>query len=51
MEMCLAHTVRNAVERAYARSYLLDKRRRLMEQWGDYVWPRAHTDNVERVHG
>ena len=34
MELCLAHAVGNAVERAYARSDLLDKRRLLMEQWG-----------------
>jgi len=34
MELCLAHTVGNAVERAYARSDLLEKRRALMAQWG-----------------
>ena len=30
MELCLAHTVGNAVERAYARSDLMDKRRALI---------------------
>jgi len=35
-EMCLAHTVGNAVERAYARSDLFDKRRDLMEQWARF---------------
>lgn len=37
MEMSLAHTVGSAVERAYARSDLLEKRRILMQLWGDYV--------------
>ncbi|MDH3668764.1 MAG: integrase arm-type DNA-binding domain-containing protein [Paracoccaceae bacterium] len=32
-ELCLAHEVGNAVERAYRRSDLFDKRRELMEQW------------------
>ena len=33
MELCLSHAVGTAVERAYARSDLLAKRRVLMEQW------------------
>ena len=33
MELCLAHTVGSAVERAYARSDLYAKRRALMERW------------------
>ncbi|WP_054009145.1 tyrosine-type recombinase/integrase [Cypionkella psychrotolerans] len=36
-EMSLAHKVGSAVERAYARSDLLEKRRSLMEQWSRYV--------------
>jgi len=36
-EMSLAHTVGSNVERAYARSDLLDKRRALMERWSKYV--------------
>ena len=36
-EMSLAHTVGSNVERAYARSDLLDKRRALMERWSDFV--------------
>ena len=35
-EMALAHTVGSAVERAYQRTDLFDKRRRLMEDWGAY---------------
>ena len=36
-EMSLAHTVGSNVERAYARSDLLEKRRVLMERWSQYV--------------
>ncbi|WP_299898839.1 hypothetical protein [uncultured Ruegeria sp.] len=36
-ETALAHIVGNKVERAYARSDLLDKRRILMQKWADYV--------------
>ena len=37
MELCLAHHVGSAVERAYARSDLLEKRRRLMNQWASFL--------------
>ena len=37
MEMALAHAVGSAVERSYARSNLLDKRRRLMDSWASYL--------------
>ena len=33
MELSLAHSVGSAVERAYARSDLFEKRRALMEKW------------------
>jgi integrase len=36
IEMCMGHTVGSAVERAYRRTDLMEKRRRLMEQWGEY---------------
>ncbi len=36
-EMSLAHQVGSDVERAYARSDLLEKRRRLMDRWSSYV--------------
>ena len=35
-EACLAHTVKG-VEGAYARSDLLDLRRKLMERWAGYL--------------
>ena len=37
MELCLAHAVGDATERAYSRSDLVDKRRRLMDQWAAFV--------------
>ncbi len=45
-EMCLAHTVGGAVERAYARSDLFDKRRDLMERWARFCCP-ASADVIE----
>jgi len=36
-EMSLAHKVGSDVERAYARSDLLERRRTLMEQWSGFV--------------
>ena len=36
-EMTLAHRVGNSVERAYARSDLIGRRFRLMEQWADFA--------------
>ncbi len=37
MEAALAHIVSNAVEAAYARSDLFDRRRRLMDAWESYL--------------
>ena len=36
-ELCLGHVVRNPVERAYARSDMLERRRPLMEDWARYI--------------
>ena len=40
-EMCLAHEVGNAVERAYRRSDLFDKRCDLMSAWARFCCPRS----------
>ncbi len=40
--MSLAHKVGSDVERAYARSDLLEKRRMLMDQWSQFVAPIWH---------
>jgi integrase len=37
IEQALAHTVGSAVERAYRRGDLLDQRRRLMQDWCDFL--------------
>ena len=39
-ELALAHKVGNAVERAYARSDLFEKRQQLMAQWGRWCCRR-----------
>ena len=49
MELSLAHAVGSAVEQASARSDLLAKRRRLMEQWAEYV--TGGSADVVRLHG
>lgn len=36
-ERALAHTIKNKVEAAYARSDLFDKRRKMMEAWANYL--------------
>jgi integrase len=45
-ELCLAHEVGSAVERAYRRSDLLEKRRTLMERWARFCCP-AKADVIE----
>jgi len=36
VEASLAHAIENRVEAAYRRGDLLEKRRRLMDAWGDF---------------
>ena len=38
VEAALAHAVRNPVEAAYARSDLFERRRRLMDDWAEYLY-------------
>lgn len=40
-ERCLAHAVGSAVERAYRRGDALEKRRALLQAWGDYCEGKA----------
>ena len=49
MERALAHAVADAVEAAYSRSDLLERRRGLMQQWGEFVTGAGAT--VVRLHG
>ncbi len=46
-EMSLAHKVGSDVERAYARSDLLEKRRILMERWSGFVADNTQMQKVE----
>jgi integrase len=49
-EMALAHTVGSAVEAAYRRSDLFDKRRKLMDQWAGYCGqPPRNSGDVVRL--
>ncbi len=49
-ELCLAHAVGSSVERAYNRTTLLEKRRRLLQQWADYVTGASGADVIP-LHG
>ena len=49
VELCLAHQVGSAVERAYRRSDLLARRRAVLERWAAYV--TGGTGKVVRLHG
>ncbi|EDL48480.1 site-specific integrase [Erythrobacter sp. SD-21] len=44
-EMALAHTIESKVERAYRRGDLLNKRRRLMEDWATYCAQEGRADD------
>jgi integrase len=50
-EACLAHTVRNAAEAAYARTDHLGKRRILMQSWADYCEGRINRGRVISIEG
>ena len=49
MELSLAHAVGSAVEAAYARSDLFDRRRALMDQWASYL--TSADEGVVQLHG
>lgn len=48
VEMALAHTIPSKVEAAYRRGDLLEKRRKLMQQWARYCTP-ATTANLTEI--
>ena len=39
LELCLAHDTRSLVEAAYSRSDMLERRRPIMQAWGEFVVP------------
>jgi integrase len=51
VELCLAHTIGNAVERSYQRGELVEKRQRLMNAWGAYCTTAAIGDNIVTLSG
>ena len=46
-EASLAHVVRDATERAYRRKTAVEKRRRVMQAWCDFILPPAPTEIVD----
>ncbi len=48
-EVALAHRISSAVEAAYRRGDMVEKRRRMMTDWADYLTARARGDNVVRI--
>jgi integrase len=49
VEMALAHVVGSAVERAYRRGDLFDKRRKLMVDWSRYCTTKPATAGTDKV--
>ena len=50
-EASLAHVIKDATERAYRRKTAVERRRKVMQQWCDYILPPAPTEiiNIEEV--
>jgi integrase len=46
-EEALAHTVGNAVERAYRRNDALERRRKMMEDWASYIAPASNAPSAD----
>ncbi len=49
-EAALAHKVRNPVEAAYRRTDLFERRRRLMDDWADYLAGESRDPAAGRLH-
>jgi integrase len=49
IELSLAHNVGTAVEKAYRRGEMMDKRRKLMEAWSGYLTTPAPAKSTEKV--
>lgn len=48
-EVALAHRISNSVEASYRRGDMIEKRRRMMADWGSFVAPKLRTANVVRI--
>ena len=49
IEMAMAHTIGSKVEAAYMRGDLFEKRRKLMDAWGDFCERSAQHDTTENI--
>lgn len=48
-EVALAHRISNAVEASYRRGDMIEKRRRMMGDWADFMAGAVRGDNVVRI--
>ena len=48
-ELCLHHKPKSNLEGAYFRGNALDKRRALLDEWGDYCFSKCSQENVEAL--
>jgi integrase len=48
-EVAIAHKISNAVEAAYRRGDMIEKRRRMMADWSDFMAGSLQTGNVVRI--
>ena len=51
VEQALAHTIGSAVEAAYRRGDLFDKRRNLMDEWATFLDQLVASDKMSRSRG
>ena len=49
VEAALAHVVKNKVEAAYRRTDLFERRRRLMDEWAEYLAGRRESTAAYRL--
>ncbi|MEP2892914.1 integrase arm-type DNA-binding domain-containing protein [Roseibium sp.] len=50
-EIALAHKVSNAVEAAYRRGDMIEKRRVMMQAWSDFAYGTSHQTNIITLTG
>ena len=48
-EVALAHKISNAVEAAYRRGDMIEKRRTMMAAWADFLTSARRSDNIVRI--
>lgn len=50
-EVALAHRISNAVEASYRRGDMIEKRRKMMDDWAGYLFPEQVAPTVLRIRG